>query len=54
MRCEEHVLGDPDFIGIMDAAKEDTGGIVMGDNDPCIPTVFWLEWPSEVQALLTA
>ena len=28
-------MGDPDVIDIMDAAKEGTGGVVVGEKDTC-------------------
>ena len=39
------VTAEPNFIGIRDAAKEGAGGVVFGEGDKCIPTVFRLEWP---------
>ena len=44
------MVGHPDYVGIMDAAKEGTGGVVIGEGSACVPTVFRLEWPQEVQA----
>ena len=44
------VVGHPDYVGIMDAAKEGTGGVVIGEGSACVPTVFRLEWPQDVQA----
>ena len=40
--CWELVTGDPDVIGIMDAAKEGTDGIVVGEKDTCVLTIFRL------------
>ena len=36
----------------MDAAKEGTGGVVVGKGDACIPTVFHLEWPKDIQDMM--
>ena len=36
----------------MDTATDGTGGVVIGENDACGPTVLWLEWPPEVHALV--
>ena len=33
-RCRKLVLGDPDLIGIMDAAKKGTSGVVIGEMMP--------------------
>ena len=42
-KCKQLVTGDPHFKGIMDVAKEGTGGVVVGKGGACIPTVFCLE-----------
>jgi len=47
--CKELVVGHPNTIGIVDAAKEGVGGVVFGETEACIPTVFRLEWPKEIQ-----
>ena len=39
-------------MGIMDDMKERLGGVVMGEKDKFIPTVFRLEWPQDVQDLV--
>ena len=52
--CAELVTGAPHFVGICDAAKEGAGGVILGEQDSCVPTVFRLEWPQEVRdAMLT-
>ena len=33
----------------MDAAEEGARGVIIGENSECVPTVFRLEWPEEVQ-----
>ena len=45
-------MGYPHFVGIMDAALEGTGGVVIGEADACVPTVFRLEWSDKVKALV--
>ena len=50
--CRELVTGPPDGFGIVDAAKEGTGGIIMGEADEVVPTVFRLEWPESVRKLM--
>ena len=49
-KCTQLITGHPDAIGIVDASKEGVGGIVVGENDEIIPTVFRLEWPEEGRA----
>ena len=44
--------GDPEVAGIVDASKEGVGGVVFGITYKCKPTVFRMEWPEEVRALL--
>ena len=51
--CAELVSGHPDGIGIVDAAStEGVGGVVVGENDAMVPTVFRMDWPDEVKALV--
>ena len=47
--CCELVTAEPNFVGICDAAKEGAGGVVFGETDKCVPTVFRLEWPVDVR-----
>jgi hypothetical protein len=47
--CRELVMGEPDYIGIKDASIHGVGGVVVGDNKECIPTVFRLEWPQDIK-----
>ena len=51
-KCTELITGHPDVIGIVDASKEGVGGVVVGENLAVVPTVFRLEWPEEVRALV--
>jgi len=51
-KCAELVTGHPNFIGIVDASTEGVGGIVVGKNEAVKHTVFQLEWPEEVRALV--
>ena len=51
-KCTELITGHPDIIGIVDAATEGVGGVVVGENMAIVPTVFRLEWPEEVRALV--
>ena len=49
-KCAELVPGWPDFVGIKDASSHGVGGIVVGENAACIPTVFRAEWPDDIKA----
>ena len=51
-KCKQLVIGYPHVVGIMDAAIEGTGGVVMGKRDACIPKVFRLEWPQITQDMV--
>ena len=37
--CKELVTGHPGYVGIVDAAKEGAGGVIIGENSECVPTV---------------
>ena len=50
--CIKLVAGWPDFIGVKDASGHDVGGVVVGENKECTPTVFQFEWPDNVKAVL--
>ena len=48
-KCKQLVPGYPHFIGIDDSSGHGVGGIVVGEVDACIPTVFRLEWPQSIR-----
>jgi hypothetical protein len=48
-KCSELVMGEPDYIGVKDASIHGVGGIIIGEKEDCIPTVFRMEWPKWVQ-----
>ena len=50
-RCRELVGGWPDYVGVCDALSHGVGGVIFGENEACIPTVFRWEWPKEVKNL---
>ena len=50
-KCAELVTGWPDFVGIKDASSHGVGGIIVGENVACIPTVFRAEWPDDIKRL---
>ena len=39
-RCKELVMGWPDVVGVMDASGEGVGGVIVGENTKCVPTVY--------------
>jgi hypothetical protein len=51
-KCSELVTGHPHVIGIVDAALEGVGGIVVGERDCIKPVVFRMEWPEEIRELV--
>jgi hypothetical protein len=48
-KCSELVMGEPDFIGVKDASIYGVGGVIIGEEEECVPTVFRMEWPKWVQ-----
>ena len=49
--CKELVTGWPHYIGIKDASSHGIGGIIIGEDKLCIPTVFRLEWPEDIKQM---
>jgi len=47
-RCRQLVAGWPDYIGFVDASGHGTGGVVIGELSPCVPTIFRWQWPPDV------
>jgi hypothetical protein len=47
--CRELVMGHPDYVGVVDASGHGIGGVIIGENKECIPTVFCMEWPQWVK-----
>ena len=45
--CKELVTGWPHYIGFKYAFSHGIGGIIMGKEKSCIPTVFCLAWPED-------
>ena len=48
----ELVAGWPDFVGVKDASSHGVGGVVVGENETCTPTVFRFECPAGVKTAL--
>lgn len=38
--CKELVMGETDFVGVKDASIHGVGGVVVGNKQECVPTVF--------------
>lgn len=49
-KCTELVSDWPDFVGIKDASGHGVGGIIVGENKVCPPTVFRFQWPTDISA----
>ena len=49
-KCLELVSGWPDFVGVKDASGHGVGGVIIGENEACPPTVFRMEWPDDIKA----
>ena len=52
--CRELVTGWPDIIGVKDASGHGVGGVILGENLACPPTVFRCEWPEDIKADLVS
>ena len=44
-------MGWPHYIGVKDASSHGIGGIIMGEEKACKPTVFRLAWPDDIKEL---
>ena len=49
-KCTELVAGWPDFVGVKDASSLGVGGVIIGEKEECVPTVFRAEWPDDIKA----
>jgi hypothetical protein len=47
-RCKELIWYSPDYIGICNASGHGIGGIVVGEQSSCKPTVFCLQLPPDI------
>jgi hypothetical protein len=47
-RCKELVRAWLDYIGICDALSFGFGGVIVGENSKCPPTVVQLQWPKDI------
>ena len=51
-KSKQLFAGNPHFIGIIDAAKEGTWGVVIGEGDVCVTTVVRYKWPKDIQDMV--
>jgi hypothetical protein len=49
-KCRNLVTGWPDYVGITDASGHGLGGVIVGENKEVPPTVFRLQWPSDISS----
>jgi hypothetical protein len=52
--CEELVAGWPHYVGVKDASKHGVGGVIIGEDRACTPTVFRVEWPDDIKRSLVS
>jgi hypothetical protein len=50
--CHKPITAWPDYIGVWDASRHCIGGIIIGKNSECPPTVFRYQWLEEITAAL--
>ena len=36
-------------MGIKDASTHGVGGVILGEDKACVPTVFRLQWPDDIK-----
>ena len=48
--CKELIAAWPDYVGVKDASGHGVGGVIVGENKACVPTVFRYEWPDDIKA----
>ncbi len=51
-RCKELIQSHPDSVEICNASSHGVGSIIIGENLPCVPTVFRMEWPDLIKSNL--
>ena len=47
-RCRQLIQGWPDYIGFVDASGHGAGGVIIGEQSACTPTVFRWQWPPDI------
>jgi hypothetical protein len=52
--CKDLVADWPDYIGIVDASSHGVGGVILGELSALPPTVFRLQWPTDISADLVS
>ena len=54
MHCKDLVADWPDYIGIVDASSHGAAGVILGELSALPPTVFCLQWPTDISADLVS
>ena len=49
--CKEMIMGWPNYIGVKDALSHGFGGIIVGEDKACVPTVFCFTCNEDIQEL---
>ena len=52
--CKDLVAAWPDYIGIVDASSYGVGGVILGELSGLPPTVFRLQWPTNITNALVS
>ena len=47
-KCKTLITAWPDYIGITDASGHGAGGCIVGENLPVPPTIFRVQWPTDI------
>jgi hypothetical protein len=53
-QCKDSVAAWPDYIGIVDASSHGVGGVILSELSGVPPTVFRLQWPSDISNALVS
>ena len=53
-KCKELISGWTDYIVVKDVSGHGVGVVVSGENLPCTPTVFRMQWPEWVKIEITS
>ena len=49
--CKKLIMKWPHSIGVKDSPRHGVGGIIVGEDKACVPTVFRFAWPQYIQEL---
>ena len=54
IKCKELISGWTNYVGVKYSSGHGVGGVVFGENLPCTPTVFCIQWPEWVKVEITS